>query len=72
MERLLTETKDWVAERSVMNMLQYYKKALVGLKDGGCIVDEVPLGTRKRLVEYGVIRKFGNKFELTKLGAQLL
>lgn len=72
MERLSAELEDWTAERSIRNMLQYYRNALIGLKRGDFAVDSVPLGTRKRLVEYGVIRKFGNKFELTKLGAELL
>lgn len=72
MERLTSELEYWAAERSVRNMLQYYRKALIGLKRGEFIVDSVPLGTRKRLVEYGVIRRFGNKFELTELGAELL
>jgi len=72
MERLTAELEDWAAERSVRNMLQYYRKALNRLKRGKFTVDSVPLGTRRRLVEYGVIRKFGNKFELTELGAKLL
>ncbi|MFB0558861.1 MAG: hypothetical protein ACETVY_07080 [Candidatus Bathyarchaeia archaeon] len=72
MERLTAELENWAAERSVRNMLQYYRKALNRLKRGEFMVDSVPQGTRKRLVEYGIIRKFGNKFELTELGAKLL
>lgn len=72
MERLTAELEDWAAERSVRNMLQYYRNALTRLKRGEFNVDSVPSGTRRRLVEYGVIRKFGNKFELTELGAKLL
>jgi len=72
MERLTAELENWAAERSVRNMLQYYRKALNRLKRGEFMVDSVPQGTRKSLVEYGIIRKFGNKFELTELGAKLL
>ena len=72
MARVTLEIEDWAEEKSVRNMLQYYRKALVSLKNGGCIVDSVPLGTRKLLAEYGIIRRFGNKFELTKRGVELI
>ena len=72
MARAAVEVEDWAAEKSVRNMLQYYRTALVGLKNGECIVDSVPLGIRKMLAEHGIIRRFGNKFELTKRGAELI
>jgi hypothetical protein len=72
MARDAMEIGDWAAERSVRNMLRYYRAALVGLKNGECIVDSVPMGTRKMLAEHGIIRRFGNKFELTKRGAELI
>jgi hypothetical protein len=72
MARATVEVEDWAAEKSFRNMLRFYRKALVGLKNGECIVDSVPFGIRKMLAEYGVIRRFGNKFELTKLGAELI
>lgn len=72
MLRLTAEVEDWLETKNVRNMLRYYKKALLVLKNGGCIVDSVPTGTRKRLMEYGVIRRFGNRFELTKLGNELI
>jgi len=72
MARVAIEIGDWAEEKSVSNMLRYYRKALVALKNGECIVDSVPLGTRKMLAEYGIIRRFGNKFELTKLGLELI
>ena len=72
MVRAAMEIGDWAAEKSVRNMLRYYRTALVSLKNGECIVDSVPQGTRKMLAEYGIIRRFGNKFELTKRGAELI
>jgi len=35
-------------------------------------VDSVPQGTRRRLCEHGILRRFGSKFELTELGSELL
>jgi hypothetical protein len=68
----MLEAEDWALDKSISNMLHYYRNALLRLRTGGAIVDLVPQGTRKRLCEYGVIRKFGTKFELTELGTELL
>ncbi len=57
---------------NIRNMLDYYRKELSGLLAGKKIVDSISLGTRKRLIEYGVLRKFGSKFELTDQGMALL
>ena len=54
------------------NMLDFYRKELLGLLDGKKIIDSISKGTRKRLIEYGVLRKFGSKFELTDQGLKLL
>ena len=43
-----------------------------GLIRGNVITYDIPKGTRTRLVEYGVLRKFGSKFELTDKGLNLL
>ena len=53
-------------------MLEFFRSDLLGLMKGRIIVDTIPSGTRKRLVEHGVLRKFGSKFELTDRGLRLL
>jgi hypothetical protein len=53
-------------------MIDFYRKELSGLLVGKKIVDSVALGTRKRLIEYGILKKFGSKFELTDQGMELL
>ncbi len=63
---------DWTDNLNMRNMLDFYRKELSGLLAGRKIVDSISLGTRKRLVEYGVLRKFGSKFELTDQGMELL
>ena len=69
---LSTIEDDWTNNLNMSNMLDYYRKELSGLLEGKKIVDSVSLGTRKRLIEYGVLRKFGSKFELTDQGMDLL
>ena len=66
MEDTLTENLN------IRNMIDFYRKELSGLLSGKKIVDSMSLGTRKRLTEYGVLRKFGSKFELTDQGMELL
>ena len=63
---------DWTDHLNMRNMIDFYRKELSGLLAGKKIVDSVSLGTRKRLIEYGVLRKFGSKFELTDQGIDLL
>ena len=72
MENLTREMEEWVLEKSVKNMVNFYRKALINLKKGKFSKDSVPLGIRKKFIDYGIIRKFGNKFELTKMGAQVI
>ena len=55
-----------------LNMLDFYRKELLDLIKGKIIVDSVPLGTRRRLVEYGVLRKFGTNYEVTSRGLNYL
>ena len=57
---------------NIRNMIDFYRKELSGLLSGKKIVDSISLGTRKRLTEYGVLRKFGSTFELTDQGMELL
>jgi hypothetical protein len=63
---------DWTDNLNIRNMLDFYRKELSGLLAGKKIVDSISLGTRKRLIEYGVLRKFGSQFELTDQGMELL
>jgi hypothetical protein len=72
MDPLIAEPENWAMEKSVRNMLEFFSADLLGLMKGRIIVDAIPLGTRKRFVEHGILRKFGSKFELTERGRQLL
>jgi hypothetical protein len=62
----------WLLDKSVENMIEFYRVSLLDVADGETIVDSIPKGTRKRLVEYGILKKFGKKFELTDFGLKLL
>ncbi len=63
---------EWSDNINLVNMIDFYREELSGLLAGKNIVDSVSSGTRKRLIEYGVLRKFGSKFELTDQGMDLL
>ena len=66
------ETKNWAFNKSIVNMLGYYRTELRGLVKGKNIVGSIPLGTRKRFVDSGILKKFGTKFELTNIGREML
>ena len=53
-------------------MVEYYRDALQGFADGLTPIDPIPLCTRKRFVESGVLRRFGSRYELTETGQGLL
>ena len=53
-------------------MLDYYRTELKELAKGKNIVDSIPLGTRKRFIDYGILKKCGTKFELTNIGREML
>ncbi len=63
---------DWKDNLNVRNLLNYYQAELLELKKGSKIVDSVSFGSRKRLIEYGILRRFGSKYELTDRGLTLL
>jgi hypothetical protein len=59
-------------DRNTLNMVDYYRDALQGFADGLTPIDPIPLCTRKRFVESGVLRRFGSRYELTVTGQGLL
>ena len=67
-----TSEENWALYQSAINMLDFYRTELRSLIKGKMIVDSIPQGTRRLLMEYGVLRKFGSRFELTDRGRKLL
>ncbi len=61
-----------IIDKSILNMLDFYREPIMALKENGRSCGSIPTGTRRRLIESGVLRKFGSKYELTKMGYQLL
>ena len=70
--KAFTLDDDWRDNLNVRNLLSFYQAELLELKKGSKIVDSVSFGSRKRLIEYGILRRFGSKYELTDRGLTLL
>ncbi|MHA2163705.1 MAG: hypothetical protein ACXABF_14905 [Candidatus Thorarchaeota archaeon] len=68
----LTVEDDWTDNLNMGKLLNYYLNELLGLIKGNKLVDSVSFGARKRLIEYGILRRFGSKYELTDRGLALL
>ena len=62
----------WTDNLNEHNLLNFYRNELLGLREGIKLIDSVSLGARKRLIEYGILRRFGSKYELTDRGLTLL
>ncbi len=59
-------------DRSLLNMVHYYRDSLQALLGGETSLESIPLGNRKRFIASGVVRRFGSRYELTKIGSELL
>ena len=68
----LSINNDWTDNLNEHNLLNFYRNELLGLREGIKLIDSVSLGARKRLIEYGILRRFGSKYELTDRGLALL
>lgn len=58
-----------VPDRNTLNMVEYYRDALQSLAEE---LTPIPLCTRKRFDESGVLKRFGSQYELTETGQGLL
>jgi len=59
-------------DRSLLNMVHFYGDYLQALLGGETSLESISLGTRKRFIASGVVRKFGSVYELTEIGSELL
>ena len=59
-------------DRNTLNMVDYHRDSLQDLAERRTPLDPIPLCTRKRFVESGVLRRFGSRYELTETGQGLL
>ena len=59
-------------DRSLLNMVHFYRDSLQALLGGETSLESIPLGNRKRFIASGVVRRFGSRYELTEIGSELL
>jgi hypothetical protein len=59
-------------DRSLLNMVHFYRDSLQALRGGETSLESIPLGNRKRFLASGVVRRFGSRYELTETGSKLL
>ena len=71
-ESNILENETWILYKNISNMIEYYRNELIKFMKDKFEITSIPAGTRKRLVEYGIISKFGTKFFLTEVGKDLL
>lgn len=59
-------------DRSLLNMVHFYRASLHALLRGETSLGSVPIGNRKRFTESGIVRRFGSRYQLTETGSELL
>jgi hypothetical protein len=59
-------------DRSLLNMVDFYRESLWDLLRGRTSLRSIPLGNRKRFIASGIVRKFGTRYELTEAGLRVL
>ena len=59
-------------DKNTLNMVDYYRDALRDLAEERTPIDPIPLCTRKRFIESGVLRRFGSRYEITETDRGLL
>jgi hypothetical protein len=59
-------------DRSLLNMINFYRDHLQALLRGETSLKSIPLGNRKRFLASGIVRRFGSRYELTETGSELL
>lgn len=59
-------------DRSLLNMVDFYRESLWSLLRGRTSLRSIPLGNRKRFIASGIVRRFGSKYELTEAGLRVL
>jgi hypothetical protein len=59
-------------DRSLLNMVDFYRESLWDLLSGRTSLRSIPLGNRKRFIASGIVRRFGSRYELTEAGLRLL
>jgi len=66
------EEKEFFERRSNENLLVTYREELLTTVGGENGILQLPKNVRRRFKKYGIIRKFGHRYELTPKGREML
>ncbi|MCW4048541.1 MAG: hypothetical protein NWE89_02275 [Candidatus Bathyarchaeota archaeon] len=64
--------EDFIKRRNRENLIEFYREELLLVLEGRNSRDFMPLGVRRRLSKYGVLKKFGSRYLVTQLGMKIL
>ena len=64
--------KEFIEQRSRENLVEMYREELLRVIEGEDCIYLISSRVRKRMREYGVLKKFGCKYEVTPLGVKML
>ena len=64
--------EEFIEQRSKENLIENYREELLKVIEGHNIMDFIPTSVRRRMREDGILKKFGGKYTVTKLGREIL
>lgn len=64
--------KEFIEQRSKENLVDMYREELLRVIGGEDCIYLISSRVRKRMREYGILKKFGNRYEVTPLGVKML
>lgn len=66
------EEKKFLEKKRTENLIETYQEELLRIVRGENCFALLPRSVRRRLRRYGIIKKFGHKYEVTPLGREML
>jgi len=70
--RFTKEENEFLERRSTENLIEIYRKELLRIVRGENCFELLPRSVRRRLRNYGILKKFGSKYEVTTKGKKML
>ncbi len=66
------EERQFFEKRSMENLIENYRPELLRIVGGENCYRLLSGGVRRRFREYGILKKFGNRYEITPRGREML
>jgi len=70
--RFTKEENEFLERRSTENLIEIYRQELLRILSGENCFKLLPRSVRRRLGDYGILKRFGSRYEVTTKGKKML